>query len=260
METIEELKKKLSEGTKICSGCKIDKPKSEYHKCSHKKTGIQSKCKECMSSLKKQRYWGNREVELAKMTKSRLKPENVLQRKSYYEKNKENYRESHFKYMANEEKKKACYEASKVRYQLNKDKIKERHKRNYNKPETKEKIRAKHNARKKTDATYVIRRRLRFRLRNAIEAIGSNKLKYKSAIELLGCDLQFFKTYLDGKFSGNMSWEKVLNGEIHIDHIKPCSLFDLKDLEEQKKCFHYTNLQPLWAVDNLSKNNKYEAA
>ena len=51
----------------------------------------------------------------------------------------------------------------------------------------------------------------------------------------------------------DMKWEDVMNGKIHIDHIKPCSSFDLSKPEEQKKCFHFTNLQPLWARDNLVK-------
>jgi len=51
-----------------------------------------------------------------------------------------------------------------------------------------------------------------------------------------------------------MSWNN--HGEWHIDHIKPCTSFDLSKLSEQKKCFHYKNLQPLWAKDNLSKGAK----
>ena len=51
-----------------------------------------------------------------------------------------------------------------------------------------------------------------------------------------------------------MTWEN--HGEWHIDHIKPCSSFNLIDIEEQKQCFHYSNLQPLWKIDNLTKGSK----
>ncbi len=44
----------------------------------------------------------------------------------------------------------------------------------------------------------------------------------------------------------------------HIDHIKPCSSFDFSIKEEQYKCFHYTNLQPMWGLENMSKNDKWE--
>jgi hypothetical protein len=54
-----------------------------------------------------------------------------------------------------------------------------------------------------------------------------------------------------------MSWNNYGIKGWHIDHIKPCSSFDLSDLEQQKKCFHYTNLQPLWWYDNLIKSDKY---
>ena len=58
------------------------------------------------------------------------------------------------------------------------------------------------------------------------------------------------------KFVSGMSWENY--GKWHIDHIKPCASFNLLEEDEQKKCFHYTNLQPLWAKDNLKKGGKYE--
>ena len=51
-----------------------------------------------------------------------------------------------------------------------------------------------------------------------------------------------------------MSWDN--QGEWHIDHIIPCASFDLTNEEEQEKCFHYTNLQPLWAIDNMVKGCK----
>ena len=85
-----------------------------------------------------------------------------------------------------------------------------------------------------------------------------NVKKGCSTMELTGCELPFLKGYIEAKFVEGMTWEN--HGSWHLDHIKPCCSFDLKNEEEQKKCFHYTNLQPLWAVENLSKGGKYEAS
>jgi hypothetical protein len=53
-----------------------------------------------------------------------------------------------------------------------------------------------------------------------------------------------------------MSWKNY--GKWHIDHIRPCSSFDLSDPQQQRTCFNYSNLQPLWAKDNLNKSNKLD--
>ena len=63
--------------------------------------------------------------------------------------------------------------------------------------------------------------------------------------------MEELKIHIEGKFVEGMTWEN--HGSWHLDHVRPCCSFDLKNEEEQKKCFHYTNLQPLWAVENLSK-------
>ena len=65
---------------------------------------------------------------------------------------------------------------------------------------------------------------------------------------------------MESKFTEGMSWENQGKNGWHIDHKKPCSKFDLSKPEEQKKCFHFTNLQPLWWEDNLKKSDKYEEA
>jgi hypothetical protein len=82
-----------------------------------------------------------------------------------------------------------------------------------------------------------------------------NADKYNKFYNYLGCNKQDFILYFQAKFKEGMTWEN--HGEWHIDHIKPCSLFNLLNEDEQKKCFHYTNLQPLWASENLSKGCKY---
>ncbi len=71
-------------------------------------------------------------------------------------------------------------------------------------------------------------------------------------MKLLGIPhMYFLKTWLECKFKEGMTWEN--RNLWHIDHVLPCSSFDLTKAEEQAKCFHYTNLQPLWASENLSK-------
>jgi HNH endonuclease. len=55
-----------------------------------------------------------------------------------------------------------------------------------------------------------------------------------------------------------MSWDNYGRDGWHIDHIRPCASFDLTDPEQQRQCFHYTNLQPLWAADNIRKGAKWQ--
>lgn len=73
---------------------------------------------------------------------------------------------------------------------------------------------------------------------------------------MLGCDFEFFINYIESKFLSGMTWQNHTRTGWHIDHIMPCASFDLTDPEQQKKCFHYSNLQPLWAEDNLRKGDK----
>jgi hypothetical protein len=107
--------------------------------------------------------------------------------------------------------------------------------------------------RKIRDPNFKLIKTLRSRLLSAIYQKNAKKLG--STIELTGCNLQFLRDYLESKFKEGMTWFN--HGEWHIDHIRPCSSFNLSDKTEQLKCFHYTNLQPLWASENISKGNRY---
>ncbi len=95
--------------------------------------------------------------------------------------------------------------------------------------------------------------KLRMLLRSRLNRAIKNSQKTGSAVHDLGCSVEYLKAYLEGQFEPGMSWEN--HGEWHIDHIVPLASFDLTDREQLLKACHYTNLQPLWAKDNLSKGD-----
>lgn len=97
--------------------------------------------------------------------------------------------------------------------------------------------------------------RLKARLRSRFHQLLRGKLKAGRSMEILGCDLAFFKSYIEERFTEGMSWDNF--GQWHIDHIRPCASFDLANIDQQHQCFHYTNLQPLWAIENLKKGKKH---
>ena len=82
-----------------------------------------------------------------------------------------------------------------------------------------------------------------------------NNQKKGHTLELLGCPVEYLKFYLETQFKNGMTWDNY-GSEWHIDHIIPCSFFDLSDSTEQKIAYHYGNLQPLFAGDNLEKSDK----
>lgn len=94
---------------------------------------------------------------------------------------------------------------------------------------------------------------LRSRVLSAVKSGGGEKAE--KTMELLGCSVQHVRDHLESQFTEGMTWET--QGEWHVDHIRPCASFDLEDPEEQKRCFHWTNLQPLWAQDNIRKGAKF---
>lgn len=100
--------------------------------------------------------------------------------------------------------------------------------------------------------------RLSTKLRSEIsKKIRSSKGKKGSkTFDMIGCSIKEFYQYIESKFLPGMTWDNHGLHTWHLDHIIPVSSFDLRDPRQQKRCFHYTNLQPLWAKDNLIKHNK----
>ena len=110
------------------------------------------------------------------------------------------------------------------------------------------------NNRKQTDVNFRLSILCRNRLWCAVRA--DSAVKSDTTRNLVGCTTEELKHHIQNQFTDGMTWDKLINGEIHLDHILPCISFNLLDDAEQRKCFHYTNLQPLWAADNLKKRDK----
>jgi hypothetical protein len=219
--------------TKICTNPECfhldgpELPLTEFPIDSKKPDGYRARCKKCVSTAAKLRYKTNeisREAKKLSSSNYRKKNHEIVKAKkrAAYHANPEKSKEYRQKWYA-ENREYAIAKA--VEYERNRTKI---------------------------DPSY----KLMKRLRNRLYSLVSGKDKSAHTIELLGCSIEELWIHLERKFVVGMTRENY--GEWHVDHIKPCASFDLTDPEQQKECFNYKNLQPLWAYDNMSKGAKYE--
>jgi hypothetical protein len=205
-----------------CNKCEQVLPYNKFYKCARRKQGITLSCKICTNEYQK-----NIRLKNPKKFKE-------TRRKNYY-KNIEKHRERNREYSKNHKKDKQQYDI--VYRQQNKDKIRQ-HKRNWF-------------LKNKDNPEFKIKRNIRRRIHHMIV----DGYKSLHSIELLGCDIEFYKSYLESMFKLGMTWDNY-GPKWHIDHIKPCNSFDLTDVEQQKECFNYKNTQPLWKIENLRKGRK----
>lgn len=112
--------------------------------------------------------------------------------------------------------------------------------------------------RRQTDPLFRAIEACRRRVNKAI----NGKAKAGKTLELIGCSSDFLRHHLESQFSEGMTWANYGFGinKWHVDHILPCASFDLSKEEEQHRCFHYSNLQPLWQSANLTKSCKIPPA
>jgi hypothetical protein len=205
--------------TKICLKCNIIKPLSEFGKDKRTKSGLASKCKNCKSKYFKDYY---------KLNAKKIKLNSQKRREQNPEYNK-NYSKDWRKIHPN---------SFRLWFEQNKE-----YRNNYMNLYFKEK--------RKNDTSFKLTGDIRTRINQAIK----NNFKRGRFLELLGCSVEELRKHLESQFKPRMSWDNHSLKGWHIDHIKPCASFDLSKPEEQLKCFHYTNLQPLWAKENLKKGN-----
>ena len=142
--------------------------------------------------------------------------------------------------------------AYKTSYAANPGKFKARRARYYegNKTKVLRKNYQYQKLRAKTDPKFRALKNLRTRMRDELRRPKGSG----STLPLLGCSKELFIQHIEKRFSAGMSWDNY--GLWHLDHALPCAAFDLTDMAQAKKCFNYTNIQPLWAKDNQSKAAK----
>jgi hypothetical protein len=184
---------------KICSICKEEKLRTEFHIRVMSPDGLIPHCKKCHSLKSKDMYTKNREKILKKVTarSTGLKKEKAAYDKAYSKK------------------------------------------------------------RRDEDPEYRIARNLRKRLWEALHEQGADKTS--SAVRDVGCTGAELRRHIESLWAEGMSWDNYGNEKTDwvIDHKKPLARFNLKDPEQQKLANHFTNLQPLWAIDNLKKWARY---
>ena len=215
--------------SKVCSKCKQEKKVCEFGNSKSSKDGLLYCCKKC-NNKRSVEYRKNNPEKVLEITRNwtAKNPEWVYNRhKKWRDENRE---------LANEIK----------RDWLNKNPEKRKQYRENYKPRKREQRKERRN----TDPIFNLTNRMRGRLRKYL--IILNISKKNKTFEIVGCSPQFLKEHLEKQFVDGMTWEN--RSEWHIDHKIPLS--SAKTEEELYKLCHYTNLQPLWAEENLKKSNK----
>jgi len=259
---------------KTCITCKTKKLFTEFYKDNKAKDGYKGECKECTKRypsrnrkllLSPDEYREHlNKVNLKRKERLKNNPElRELNRKiarAWRDKNREYYNTQRREYFKNNPEIKWKKILRDREYHNRPEIIKARkakyHEMKKNNPEEYKKYVDRHTIwcrnRRNNNMEYRLMDSLRGRLNSALR--NRNIVKLETTIKLVGCPMPELIKYLENKFKPEMSWKN--REKWHIDHIIPCISFDLSKLEEQRKCFHYTNLQPLWAHENHRKGTK----
>jgi len=208
--------------TKICCKCQLEKDVTLFGNNKRNKDGLQYYCKECNKILSKKQ--NDKRYLLKKEWAAKNREKVIKSRKKYNEKNKKKVEE----YNKNYNKK--YNEKNRTKRNENRSILNKEH--------------------RKTKPIFVIKELVRRRINKII----TNKTK--KSFDIVGCTPEELKCYLECKFTNGMTWDNRGLYGWHIDHIIPLS--SAKTEEEMYKLCHYTNLQPLWAEDNLKKSDRLQ--
>ena len=250
------MKANFETGLKICSKCRRELSIEMFNKNKRTFDGLEYHCRDC----KKQIRQSNPQVYIKSGKKYRENHKEEIKQYSsqYYLNNKEVIQKRNESYELSEKGKEVRQNIVKRRRvsgkanEYNKryfstEKGKEVKRKIYEKRKEEGKINQYVWLKRRKDSSFALRHNLRSRINQAI----NRNFKSGHTLELLGCSIDYLRDYLEKQFESGMSWDNY--GEWHIDHIIPCSYFDLTDPIQQRICFNYRNLQPLWGKENDSK-------
>ena len=203
---------------KVCSKCGIEKEVCQFHKWKYGPDGYKRECKECRKLETKTYYSNNNEKVKLRVNKYRKSnPDKVKEvRTRIYERDRERILMVNKLYRENNREKRNEYTRN----------------------------------RKSTDPIFKLKHLMNSRMR--IFMRSRNIKKHNKTFDIIGCTPNELKEHIQTQFNDGMSWDN--QGEWHIDHIIPLS--SGKNEDEIIRLCHYTNLQPLWAIDNIKKGSK----
>jgi hypothetical protein len=237
---------------KICVICNITKDYEFFHINKREVDGRNKTCKDCRKIKSKIFYQKNKEKISKKRSEEYYKNQEENLKKDRIRIQKERERRKKYSNVYSKKNNEKIIEYRKKYYQKNKESIigKTTEWRKNNKSKLNETINNRNKYRKQNDPLYKLKCIMKTNF-----YISFKKFKKSKKIQnVLGISLENFKEYLEKQFLPNMSWENHSKNGWHIDHIIPLS--SAKNEEELYKLWHYTNMRPLWAVDNLKKSNK----
>ena len=275
---------------KICTRCKIKKLKNEFHKSKTGRYGIRSYCKECSSIIKQEEkkfkciicgipiskgkycekeYQKNYKIKkYFKLSKDGVELKRCSACKKFKPMDTDNfYPNRSIKLLTGlsshciecaRKKAKAYNKTNRAKLLRNKrraqpDSADKRYKKS---AKYKQKRNKEYNLRRKTDISFNLTCRMKSLMHSSLRST-KNGSKWQ---DLAGYSVDKLKRHLEKQFIAGMTWERFLNGEIHIDHKTPVSVFNFSSPDDTdfKRCYALKNLQPMWAIENLKKGNNLE--
>lgn len=230
---------------KICSKCNEEKEVCEFNKDKNKATGFRSECKSC------QKFYSKKYREKTILHRKKYYEDNIEKIKEWRELNREKVNKQRKEYK--ESNKNLISINKKTYYEKNKEDILTYHKE-YRKKNKEKFISYGKNYRINNNSSplFIISNNVRKRFKTFLKS--KNITKNNKTFDIVGCTPEVLKEHLEKQFVGGMSWDNYGFYGWHIDHIIPLS--SAKTEEEIYELCHYTNLQPLWAEDNLKKGSK----